>query len=41
MLESGMENTHLKDLDPKKFNLKRLSDDKLRSYMISQKLDSK
>lgn len=41
MLESGMKNTYLKDLNPKKFNLKRLSDDKLRSYMISQKLDNK
>ncbi len=37
MVEAGMENTYLKDLDPKKYDLSRLPQDRLESYMLSRK----
>lgn len=37
MLEAGMENVYLKDLDPNKFDLSRLSERRLGGYMLSKK----
>ena len=37
MINAGFENTDLKDLDPKQFDLTTLPKERLESYMLSKK----